>query len=358
MMLIRRVVPLRRPAARLFSVSVDNAKGAPEYIRAAQAAGATAQGSFEEVPVLDFAPWRTGDAAQKAEIGARLFAICEDIGFVTLVNHGLPTDLNVRTFEQSEKFFTGLSPEQKSNYAWVSPESNRGYLGMGQEVLDGTVPDLKETFEIGNERETTYANRWPTAELPEFRETMLEYFHAADMLHLDVLRCLAIGMNLGEDFFTPLCDGNHQNLRLLHYPPSPRSSITAAGQKRGGVHSDYGSITLLTQWADQGGLEACRKDGEWVFVPPIEGSVIVNVGDCMMRWSNDVLRSTPHCVMDDPRVEGDAVPARYSIAYFCNPSKDTVVACLPTCASDERPPAYPPIKAGDYLVSRVAALVS
>ena len=77
-----------------------------------------------------------------------------------------------------------------------------------------------------------------------------------------------------------------------------------------------------------------------------------------MRWSNDVLRSTPHCVMDDPRVEGDAVPARYSIAYFCNPSKDTVVACLPTCASDERPPAYPPIKAGDYLVSRVAALVS
>lgn len=92
---------------------------------------------------------------------------------------------------------------------------------------------------------------------------MLEYFAAADKLHLDVLRCLAIAMGLDEEFFTPLCDGNHQNLRLLHYPSCQRDRISAGGQKRGGVHSDYGSITLLTQWQDQGGLEACRKDGKW-----------------------------------------------------------------------------------------------
>ena len=77
-----------------------------------------------------------------------------------------------------------------------------------------------------------------------------------------------------------------------------------------------------------------------------------------MRWSNDVLRSTPHCVMDDPRVSADAVPARYSMAYFCNPNRDTLVECLPTCDSDESPPRYPPVRAGDYLVERVAALVS
>ena len=69
-----------------------------------------------------------------------------------------------------------------------------------------------------------------------------------------MLRCLAIAMGLGEEFFTPLCDGNHQNLRLLHYPECPKKKISAGGQKRGGVHSDYGSITLLTQWQDRGGL--------------------------------------------------------------------------------------------------------
>ena len=64
---------------------------------------------------------------------------------------------------------------------------------------------------------------------------MLTYFAAADKLHLDVLRCLALSMDLGKEFFTPLCNGNHQNLRLLHYPEVPRAKISASGQKRGGV---------------------------------------------------------------------------------------------------------------------------
>merc|ERR1719454_257579 len=119
---------------------------------------------------------------------------------------------------------------------------------MGQERLDGGLPDLKEHFEIGNERETDFKNHWP-AELPEFRPTMLDYFAEADRLHLDVLRCLATGMGLGHDFFTPLCDGNHQNLRLLRYPATPQGSISAGGQKRAGAHSDYGTLTLIAQTA-------------------------------------------------------------------------------------------------------------
>ena len=227
---------------------------------------------------------------------------------------------------------------------------------MGQERLDGGLPDLKETFEIGNEAETTFENRWPNKELPGFRETMLTYFKAADLLHLDVLRCLAIAMGLDEEFFTPLCNGNHQNLRLLHYPECQRSKISAAGQKRGGVHSDYGSITLLTQWDNQGGLEACRKDGEWVFVPPVEGGIVVNIADCMMRWSNDVLRSTPHRVLDDPRQkDSPTVHERYSIAFFCNPNKETLVECLPGCEGNGK--KYKPINAFDYITMRLSGTI-
>ena len=217
------------------------------------------------------------------------------------------------------------------------------------------MPDLRETINIGDEYDG-FPNPWP-AELPAFRETMLELYDRSNELHLDVLRCLAVGMGLEREHFTPLCDGRCHTLRLLHYPACKKGELSdeAEGVKRAGAHTDLGTITLLQQRG--GGLYVCDRHGEWVFVPPVEGAVLVNVGDLLMRWSNDVLRSTPHCVMDDPRVDGRQVlPARYSIAYFCNPSKQTLVECLPTCATAERPPIYPPVTALDYLVSRVSAL--
>jgi len=187
---------------------------------------------------------------------------------------------------------------------------------------------------------------------------MLQMYDASDALHLDVLRCLAIGMRLPAEYFTPLCNGRCNTLRLLHYPGCTRGQLSDAptGVKRAGAHTDLGSITLLHQRG--AGLYVCNRDGEWVFVPPVEGAIVVNVGDCLMRWSNDVLRSSPHAVMDGPAATGDAVPVRYSVAYFCNPNRETLVDCLPSCSSDDAPPAYPPVRAGDYLVARVAALVA
>ena len=143
--------------ARSFSVRVDNARSAPDHIKMAQVNAQRSQAkTLSEVPVLDFAPFRSGDAAAKAKLGARLLEIMKDLGFVTLVNHGLPAELNERTFNASADVFN-LPREVKKKYAWVSPESNRGWLSMGQELLDGDAPDLKETFEIGNEAETVSA---------------------------------------------------------------------------------------------------------------------------------------------------------------------------------------------------------
>jgi isopenicillin N synthase-like dioxygenase len=181
---------------------------------------------------------------------------------------------------------------------------------------------------------------------------MLEYFKEADALHLDVLRSLAIGLNLGEEYFTPLCNGNHQNLRLLHYPSCMKKQISETGQKRAGAHTDYGTLTLLVQ-ENVGGLQARRRDGVWIDVPPTKGAVIINVGDCLMRWSNDILISTPHRVIQDPSIKQDTMPPRYSIAFFCNPNKETLVKALPNTFSDSNPPKYKPINAFDYLVGRL-----
>jgi isopenicillin N synthase-like dioxygenase len=191
---------------------------------------------------------------------------------------------------------------------------------------------------------------------------MIAYFHAYDELHLNILRALARGMGFeDDDYFIPLCNANHQNVRLLHYPSCNREDIRN-GQKRGGVHTDYGTITLVAQ-NGVGGLVAQQLNGNWVSVPPIPGGIAVNVGEMLQRWSNDILRATPHQVLDEDPFNPEAslsetVPERYSIAFFCNANKDTDLDCLPVCQSEDRPPRYEAVNAFEYITMRLSSTIS
>src|SRR5258705_1112227 len=120
--------------------------------------------------------------------------------------------------------------------------------------------------------------------------------------------------------------------RLLYSPPQPPATAAIGA----GEHTDYGNLTLLVT-DSVGGLEVRRRDGGWIAAPTIPGAFICNIGDCLMRWTNDVYVSTPHRVVN----RGDR--DRYSVAFFLDPNPDALVACLPTCVSAERPPRYAPI---------------
>jgi isopenicillin N synthase-like dioxygenase len=332
---------------------------------------------YDGIPVIDISPWTSDQdgadhdtkEAEKTRIAKEIFQAFSTIGFIVVVGHGIPGDdpvtgqggLTERAFQVSQAFFE-LPKATKSQFAYLSPESNRGYIAMGQEKLDGAAADIKETFDIGYQGETAYPNRWPvgTPIEKEFKDTMLEYFTAYDRLHLIILQALARGMGFdNDDYFTPLCNANHQNLRLLHYPECDRAVIANGKQKRGGIHTDYGTITLVAQ-NGVSGLVAQKIDGTWVSVPPIAGGIAVNVGEMLQRWSNDILRATPHQILDDDplsddtnKPKSDRVPERYSIAFFCNANKDTSLECLPVCQSADRPPRYPPINAFAYITKRL-----
>ena len=139
-------------------------------------------------------------------------------------------------------------------------------------------------------------------------------------------------------------------LRLLHYPPLKEDPTP--GQIRAGAHSDYGTLTLLFQ-DNVGGLEVKTAQGDWVSAPYIPGTVLINTGDLMERWSNDVFRSTKHRVALPEGAK--ASRHRYSMAFFCQPNPEANIVCLPTCQRVETPPKYPPVKAGEYLLSRLQA---
>lgn len=224
-------------------------------------------------------------------------------------------------------------------------------------------PDLKESIEIGREGVDGLPNQFPDkfdSAGVEFTRVMREFFLTCKDLHTQVMRSIALGMGLDESFFDSYTDAGDNNLRLLHYPPVLKSVFRdQKGRVRAGEHSDYGSITLLFQ-DDVGGLEVRSPKGTFVRATPVPGTVVVNAGDLLTRWSNDMIKSTKHRVVQplDKDEENGEEPkdaiygARYSVAYFCNPNFDRWIEALPGTWEDNGK-KYPGILSGDYLVRRL-----
>ena len=269
-------------------------------------------------------------------------------------------------------------------------------------------------------------NHWPSPSHDprnlEFRTVMEQFFESCRLIHSALMSAIAIAMGLESGFFDPYVRRGDNTLRLLHYPgvarsafsssSSPSSSSTngagtggAAGGKdvnvrcRAGEHTDYGSVTLLFQ-DQRGGLQvkgrrAKREKGNeagndkedeeyWMDVHPIPGTIVVNAGDLLARWSNGSIRSTLHRVVEPPPCplppgeQQDQVqkhnpkesnnheqnnneffhPARYSIAYFCNPDFDRWIEALPGTWEEEMGRGgkkFEGINSGEYLVGRLSA---
>jgi isopenicillin N synthase-like dioxygenase len=161
-----------------------------------------------------------------------------------------------------------------------------------------------------------------------------------------VLRAVAMSLGLPAGFFAeryrkPLARGS-----LIYYPPQPPD----LGRDQFGVsaHTDYGCITFVCQ-DDSGGLQVRNRAGEWIAAPPLAGTLVVNIGDLLARWTNDLFRSTPH------RVVNTSGRARYSLAVFYDPDFDAEVSAIASCVAPGEPPRYPPTTCGAHVLSRFKA---
>lgn len=299
-------------------------------------------------------------------IAENLVAALRTIGFATIVGHGVDASV-VKSAQTASKEFFELDLQTKQKYGYMGHASNRGYIALGNEShQDFVARESKEVFDIGKEGEPGFVTPWPE-ELSStgFRKDMLHYIDCFDALHLRLLRLIAIGLKMpDENFFVDRCNQQHINLRLLHYPSIVRNKENAAAGEllvRGARHTDFGTLTLLTQ--DQiGGLRVQRLGGSWIFVPPpTDGGIVINVGDMLQRWTNDVLRATPHQVVElnkeNEEKESYVVPERYSIAFFCNANKEVMLEPLVSLSPGE-PAKYEPVKSHDYLTSRLSATIS
>ncbi len=312
----------------------------------------------ESLPILDMSALRTGEPGALEALATELGRAARGVGFFYLTGHGITPERLSGIFTEFARFFALDEAEKGKQSITLSPH-NRGYVAMKGESLDPTKPaDLKEAFNIGLDLPPDDArvvagepfrgvNLWPS--LPGWRDTMLGYFDAVWAVGRKLHSAIAVDLGLPPSYFEDKLDQPMATLRLLHYPPQPQTA--AAGQIGAGEHTDYGDITLLLT-DEVGGLEVKRRNGGWIAAPHIPGAFVCNIGDCLMRWTNDVYVSTPHRVVNRGGKE------RYSVAFFLDPNPDAEIACLPTCVSADRPARYPPVSGADYLRQRLDSTYS
>lgn len=299
------------------------------------------------IPILDWTRFETGK--DTAGFVSDLGAACRDTGFFLLRGHGIPAPLLGAVFRAADDFFA-LPDADKQALSILNNPHNRGWAMMGSERLDENAaqPDRKEAFNIGLDmaaddprllRAEPFrgVNLWP--EVPDFRVTMLRYFNAVWTLGIGLMQAVARDLGLHPQYFDLDFDAPMATLRLLHYPPASGD----ASEIGAGAHSDYGALTLLAT-DGTAGLQVRGKDGVWLDVPHVEDALVVNIGDCLMRWTNDIYTSTPHRVLPPPR-------QRRSVAFFLDPNPDSMIAALPGTGA----PLYAPILAADYLRARLDA---
>ncbi|KAJ5893452.1 hypothetical protein N7495_005143 [Penicillium taxi] len=331
------------------------------------------------IPLIDFGPFFSGTPSDKHSVALAITDAFKASGFVYLKSHGITPSVVSHVFASSARFFQ-RPQDQKDSLGWETPESNRGYITMGREKLStvevdkvdieglrATLPDLKETMEIGREGVDGLPNRWPDElddEGKDFKKVMLSFSELCKDLHRHVMSAIALGMNLPEHFFDEFIGGGDNTLRLLHYSPVRKDVFKDhPDQVRAAEHTDYGSITLLFQ-DRHGGLQVRSPRGTFVDATPIADTIVVNAADLLARWSNDTIKSTRHRVIQPPSPAGEdsdseTYPSRYSVAYFCNPDFDKLIEALPGTYGEEIDAVkkYADITAGDYLVQRLGATV-
>lgn len=317
------------------------------------------ESTFDQIPIINFKKAQTTDPVVRRTLADEIRDACINVGFFYVKNHTIPKDTISRAITASKQFFA-LPQEQKAALDIHKSSNFKGYTALlGENTNPENRGDLHEGFDIGWEEKEggsgsalregdgamSGSNVWPEG-LEGFRETVLEYYHAAVALGQSLFPLFALALDLPEDFFDDKTTKPAAIMRLLYYPP--QAGVIDDRVVGIGAHTDYECFTILWQ-DDVQALQVLNNAGKWVDAVPIPGTLVVNLGDQFARWTNDVFKSTVHRAVNRSGVE------RYSIPLFFGSDYDVKLEALPSCVDEQYPAKYEVVTAGDYVKSRLEA---
>lgn len=276
-----------------------------------------------------------------------------EIGFAVVCDHGIDQGVIDAALRDTQDFFA-LPEAIKRSYFNPGGGGQRGYTPFKSENAKGMEQkDLKEFWHrgrdlaAGSDFEAIMPPNVSVKEVAGFDQSTLALFTALDEMGKVLLEAIAHDLGLQPNWFEATVDRGNSILRLLHYPPVDADPEGV----RAGAHEDINVITLLLG-AEEAGLQARTRSGEWLSIQPPAGALVVNVGDMLQRLTNNVLPSTTHRVVNPSKAR--MAFSRYSTPFFLHFNPDFLIETLPTCVSEDRPDMYAaPIRANDYLLERL-----
>lgn len=300
------------------------------------------------IPIVDLGAIGLGATDTKDEdlrsVGVSIRRAFQTVGFCYLSNHGIEAPYIEAYMKAAREFFN--QPDTKKRDFEKTKEKLFGWVGCEWETLNLDRPaDLKESF---NFKPCEFPDEWTHDQV--FRKLNFSMFEKSSKLALRICDALSLSLGLDKDFFRKAhtmvgSNGNETSLRTLYYPALSTDKVIKPGQIRCGEHTDYGTITLLYQDAS-GGLEVKVPEKGYVPAHPVPGTILINIGSLMQRWTADDLHATEHRVVI-PEEEVTKRQCRQSMAFFVLPDNEAVVRC--TDGSDK----YKPVTCMEYLMSRI-----
>ena len=316
------------------------------------------------IPTIHLDKFSDAGELERARVVAEVRKALEQVGFLMIAGHGIASSLIDRVTQTSLTFFDRPEAE-KLKFASTKPGA-RGYTRMRGRTVgkshDGSyLASLQESYGIGRidvpddpyfrteaAGHSFADNIWPDRP-SDFEPAMVEYYHAMERIYRTIMRLFAIALDLPENYFDKTIDKHGSLLRLTHYPSLDSEPLP--GEYRSGAHTDGGALTILHIDDTPNSLQVKLRSGEWINVNRVPGTFVINIGDMMMRWTNDKWTSNWHQVVNPPIVHGRS-DRRLSLVYFCGTNYDTIVECLPNCSGPDNPARYEPIVSGQFVAER------
>lgn len=302
--------------------------------------------AFKELPIVDISSLSSDDLSKRKEVADKLEKAASEVGFLYISGHGIPKNIIERMKAKTREYFLQPLDEKMNDYIGQSV-NHSGYVPEGEEQLSSqyTAVDNKEAYDVNcdylpetGRRPMLGPNQW--SELPEFKEDIKAYYDAVIELSHRLFKGFSLALGLPEETFEPLIKSPPNQLRLIHYPYNDEAPENRPGI---GAHTDYECFTILLPTAP--GLEVLNGAGEWIDVPLVEDSFVINIGDMLEILSNGHFVATSHRVRQ-------VAEERYSFPLFCTCDYDTVISPIAELISPDSPTKYKPLMCGDHLYAQ------
>lgn len=293
------------------------------------------------LPLIDISLLNSDCLEGRMQVVQALDRVCKEVGFLYIQGEQFQPELFNSLKKVAESYFAQDENQKMQNYIGLS-KNHSGYVPIGEEQFKANVYDLKEAYdinydyqEIENRRPLLGPTQWPND--PQFKEQVLAYYQHIKAIGHQLFKAFALALELEEDYFDSHLKHAPSQLRLIHYPFNPN----AEDQFGIGAHTDYECFTLLFPTAE--GLQVLDKQGEWIDIPLIENTMVMNIGDMMEILSNGRYLATKHRVK---RVKQE----RYSFPLFFSCDYDYIIQPI----IKNEVPHYPPMKGGEHLFNQTA----